>query len=87
MPQFRILVSAERSRDVRERGRKLVLRGTSPSARLMAHRDVVQPSAPGALRDAPPPAAGDMRRPCMARLTPGHVDACRRCPLARRAAA
>jgi len=54
-PQFRILVSAERSVDVRERGRKLVLRGTSPSARLLAHRDVVQPSAPGALRDASPP--------------------------------
>ena len=54
-PQFRILVSAERSADVRERGRKLVLRGTSPSARLLAHRDVVQPSAPGALRDASPP--------------------------------
>ena len=54
-PQFRILVSAERSADVRARGRKLVLRGTSPSARLLAHRDVVQPSAPGALRDASPP--------------------------------
>ena len=51
LPQFRVLVSAERSSDVRERTGKLVLRGTSPSARLMAHRDVVQPSAPGALRD------------------------------------
>jgi FtsP/CotA-like multicopper oxidase with cupredoxin domain len=30
----------------------LVLRGTSPSARLLAHRDIVQPSAPGALRDS-----------------------------------
>ena len=49
--QFRVLVSAERSPDVRERNGKLILRGTSPSARLMAHRDVVQPSAPGALRD------------------------------------
>src|SRR4029077_3957064 len=29
----------------------LVLRGTSPSARLLAHRDVLQPSAPGALLD------------------------------------
>jgi FtsP/CotA-like multicopper oxidase with cupredoxin domain len=49
--QFRVLVSAERSPTVRERGRQLVLRGTSPSARLMAHRDVMQPSAPGILRD------------------------------------
>jgi suppressor of ftsI len=59
-PQFRILVSAERSGDVRERGRKLVLRGTSPSARLMAHRDVLQPSAPGALRDADSTLGHDM---------------------------
>jgi FtsP/CotA-like multicopper oxidase with cupredoxin domain len=51
-PQFRILVSAERSTQSPERSGRLVLRGTSPSARLMAHRDVVQPSAPGALRDA-----------------------------------
>ena len=49
--QFRILVSAERSASVTTRGRKLVLRGTSPSARLVAHRDIMQPSAPGALRD------------------------------------
>ena len=52
--QFRILVSVERSPDVAERAGKLILRGTSPSARLMAHRDVVQPSAPGALRDDAP---------------------------------
>jgi suppressor of ftsI len=58
-PQFRVLVSAERSPDVTTRGGKLVLRGTSPSARLMAHRDLVQPSAPGALRDAAQP-PGDM---------------------------
>jgi FtsP/CotA-like multicopper oxidase with cupredoxin domain len=59
--QFRILVSAEPSADVRQRGRRLVLRGTSPSARLMAHRDVVQPSAPGAFRDPTPDTARDMR--------------------------
>ena len=58
--QFRLLVSAEPSATVRERGRRLVLRGTSPSARLMAHRDVMQPSAPGALRDATPPPRHDM---------------------------
>src|SRR5690349_11157750 len=52
IPQFRIFVTAERSVTVRERGSTLVLRGTSPSARLIAHRDVIQPSAPGALRDA-----------------------------------
>ncbi|HYW32702.1 MAG TPA: multicopper oxidase family protein [Gemmatimonas sp.] len=55
--QFRILVTAERSTAVTQRGRRLVLRGTSPSARLMAHRDLMQPSAPGAMRD-PTPAAG-----------------------------
>ena len=58
--QFRILVSAEPSADVRQRGRRLVLRGTSPSVRLMAHRDVVQPSAPGAFRDPTPDTARDM---------------------------
>jgi FtsP/CotA-like multicopper oxidase with cupredoxin domain len=61
MPQFRIFVTAERSAGATARGRKLILRGTSPSARLMAHRDVVQPSAPGALRDADPPGGRDMR--------------------------
>jgi FtsP/CotA-like multicopper oxidase with cupredoxin domain len=60
LPQFRVLVSAERSADVRVRAGKLILRGTSPSARLMAHRDVVQPSAPGALRDDASPAARHM---------------------------
>jgi FtsP/CotA-like multicopper oxidase with cupredoxin domain len=59
-PQFRILVTAEPSAAVTTRGRKLVLRGTSPSARLVAHRDVLQPSAPGALRDAPPTTTADM---------------------------
>ena len=60
-PQFRVLVSAEASSAVKTRGRKLVLRGTSPSARLVAHRDVLQPSAPGALRDpVTRSATGDM---------------------------
>jgi FtsP/CotA-like multicopper oxidase with cupredoxin domain len=58
--QFRILVSAEPAATVTTRGRKLVLRGTSPSARLIAHRDVLQPSAPGALRDPVSPLAGNM---------------------------
>ena len=42
--QFRIIVSAEKSATVAARTGRLVLRGTSPSARLMAHRDF---SAPG----------------------------------------
>jgi FtsP/CotA-like multicopper oxidase with cupredoxin domain len=49
--QFRILISAEQSPDVAERTGRLVLRGTSPSARLMAHRDLYQPAAMGALLD------------------------------------
>jgi len=49
--QFRILVSAERAPSAASaRGGRLVLRGTSPSARLMTHRDLLQPSAPGALQ-------------------------------------
>jgi len=48
--QFRILVSAEKSATVAERTGRLVLRGTSPSARLMAHRDF---SAGGATVIAP----------------------------------
>lgn len=47
LAQFRILISAERSAAVRERSGRLVLRGTSPSARLLAHRDVMQPSSVG----------------------------------------
>jgi FtsP/CotA-like multicopper oxidase with cupredoxin domain len=53
--QFRVLVSAEQSpASVSDRTGHLVLRGTSPSARLMTHRDLLQPSAPGALRDTAP---------------------------------
>ncbi len=56
--QFRVIISAERSADVREREGRLVLRGTSPSAHVLAHRDFLQPSAPGVASDvssgAPP---------------------------------
>jgi FtsP/CotA-like multicopper oxidase with cupredoxin domain len=45
--QFRLIISAERSPDVLEREGRLVLRGTSPSAHVLAHRDFLQPSAPG----------------------------------------
>ncbi len=47
--QFRILVSAEPSTKVRERTGRLVLRGTSPSTRLLAHRDLMQSAPPGAI--------------------------------------
>ena len=50
--QFRILITAERSSDVRSRSGRLVLRGTSPSARLLAHRDLTTPVTPGVLREA-----------------------------------
>ncbi len=51
MEQYRILVSAERSAGVAHRTGRLVLRGTSPGVRLLAHRDLTQPSAPGGVRD------------------------------------
>ncbi len=51
--QFRILITAERGRAIgKDRAGRIVLRGTSPSARLLAHRDLLQPSAPGAVRDS-----------------------------------
>ncbi len=53
--QYRVVISAEVSADVKERRGRLVLRATSPSARLLAHRDMLSPAAPGVLRDAPPP--------------------------------
>lgn len=47
--QFRVLVTAERSpAAVKERTGRLVLRGTSPGARLMTHRDLTAPTSPGA---------------------------------------
>ena len=58
--QFRILISAEWSRDVARRSGRLVLRGTSPSARLLAHRDLTTPVSPGVPRDAAPTSVGPM---------------------------
>ncbi len=46
-PEFRILISAETSAAVSSRSHRLVLRGTSPSTKLLAHRDLTQPFAPG----------------------------------------
>jgi suppressor of ftsI len=54
--QFRVLVSAERSAAVATRHGRLVLRGTSPSTRVLAHRDFSTPFAPGAV-GAPMPMA------------------------------
>jgi suppressor of ftsI len=46
--QFRVLVSAERSPAVTTRHGRLVLRGASPSVRLLAHRDLFT-AMPGAM--------------------------------------
>jgi FtsP/CotA-like multicopper oxidase with cupredoxin domain len=65
--QFRILISAERSARVSARHGRLVLRGTSPSMRLLAHRDLRVPLAPGAAPDLEPMTmlAGAMNRDSM----------------------
>src|SRR5437762_6157297 len=63
--QFRILVSAEPSRTKGQRSGRLVLRGTSPGARLLAHRDLMQPVAPGAPVDALVHGGADWRMPPM----------------------
>ena len=60
LAQFRLLISAERSGAVTERRGRLVLRGTSPSARLLAHRDLLQPSPMGAMLDTAGEANGKM---------------------------
>ena len=52
--QFRLLVSVERTREPARRTGRLVMRGTSPDVRLLAHRDLVQPASPGAVRDDAP---------------------------------
>jgi FtsP/CotA-like multicopper oxidase with cupredoxin domain len=73
--QFRVLITAEPSTSVAERSGRIVLRGTSPGARLLAHRDLMQAVAPGV-----PPAQHvhedyDWRMPPMlpggALMTPG----------------
>src|SRR5262249_31071346 len=45
---------------VASRTGRLVLRGTSPSARLLAHRDLTTPVTPGVLRDATPGTMAEM---------------------------
>jgi suppressor of ftsI len=55
--QFRVLITAEPSGTVTARGGRLVMRATSPGARLLAHRDLMQPIAPGASVASDAPAA------------------------------
>ena len=50
MLQFRVLITAEASATPTRRSGPLVMRGTSPSARRLAHRDVLTPAAPGVPR-------------------------------------
>ncbi|HKN68961.1 MAG TPA: multicopper oxidase family protein, partial [Gemmatimonadaceae bacterium] len=84
--QFRVIVTAEARSDGRERQGRIVLRGTSPGARLLAHRDLMQPVAPGApvleghQHDLPHwrmppmmPGAGAMNMPGMQHLVPSVV--------------
>jgi suppressor of ftsI len=61
--QYRVVISAEGSADVKERRGRLVLRATSPSSRLLVHRDMLSPAAPGAPRDAPSPASAASETP------------------------
>jgi len=80
--QFRVIVTAERSANGRERTGRIVLRGTSPGARLLAHRDLMQAVAPGApiaqghthvafAWPMPPmPSGGAMTMPGMRHLAP-----------------
>ena len=79
--QFRVLVTAEPSPAVSERSGRIVLRGTSPGARLLAHRDLMQAVAPGVppaphehdelpWRMPPMLPGGAMMMPGMRHLTP-----------------
>lgn len=70
MAQFRLLISAEASASVKTRTGRLVLRATSPIARLLAHRDMMSPASPGSMRNtdaasapAPPPASSPASAP------------------------
>jgi FtsP/CotA-like multicopper oxidase with cupredoxin domain len=50
LDQFRVLITAEADVDAKLRNGKIILRGTSPGARLLAHRDVTRS---GPLGNAP----------------------------------
>ena len=47
--QFRVIITAESSAAVVERGGRIVLRGTSPASRTLAHRDFTTSFNPGVL--------------------------------------
>src|SRR6185295_2293335 len=47
---FRVLITAEATATPSRRSGLLVMRGTSPSARRLAHRDVLSPASPGQQR-------------------------------------
>ncbi len=49
--QFRVVVTAEASPDATQPAGREILRGTSPSARLLSHRDMIRMSTPGFGRD------------------------------------
>src|SRR5687767_14509236 len=59
MLQFRVLITAEATATPSRRSGPLVTRGTSPSARRLAHRDVLTPAAPGVPRADASAASGD----------------------------
>ena len=50
--QFRIVVTAESSATVPERSGRIIVRGTSPATRTLAHRDLSTAFTPGALGGA-----------------------------------
>jgi suppressor of ftsI len=68
--QYRVIVSAEASADVKERRGRLVLRATSPSARLLAHRDMLSPAASALPGGSAAPAATALPAPSARQATP-----------------
>lgn len=72
--QFRVLISAESSSAVTSRRGRLVVRGTSPGSRLLAHRDLTTPVPPGAVRSVMPMAMAAGVEPFLP-ATPGEIDA------------
>jgi FtsP/CotA-like multicopper oxidase with cupredoxin domain len=57
--QFRVLITAEATATPSRRSGPLVMRGTSPSARRLAHRDVLSPASPGLPRGDASAASGE----------------------------
>src|SRR5262249_26002704 len=66
---FHIVVRADRAARVGGRSGRLVLRGTSPSARFLAHRDLTAPVPPGALQDTAPRATASRGGHARSRMT------------------